>query len=138
MEKLSWKDEYSVGVENIDHQHQHLFEIVNKLIGRPDSSGDSGLVSDILTELANYAREHFTDEEKLMLEYGYPELESQKKQHDYFIDTTAELSISFVDNKQTATDEITEFLKLWLTTHILKSDMKYKKFFMEKIPAGTY
>jgi hemerythrin len=137
MGKFCWKDEYSVRVEKLDHQHQHLFEIVNKLIEQPDSSGDSELVSEILAELVNYTREHFTDEEELMQEYGYPELEPHKKQHNYFIDTTAELSINFVDNKQTTIDEIIEFLKLWLTTHILKTDMKYKKFFTAKMPAGT-
>ena len=133
MENFCWKDEYSIGVEKLDHQHQHLFEIINKLIEQPGSSGDSTLVPEILTELVNYTREHFTDEEELIQEYGYPELEQHKKQHNYFIDTTAELSISFVDNKQTTIYEITEFLKLWLTTHILKTDMKYKKFFMAKI-----
>ncbi|MGA2071741.1 MAG: hemerythrin domain-containing protein, partial [Sedimentisphaerales bacterium] len=72
MEKICWKDEYSVGVEKIDHQHQHLFEIINKLIERPVSSDDSGLVSDILSEMVNYAREHFSTEEMLMRQYGYP------------------------------------------------------------------
>jgi hemerythrin-like metal-binding protein len=135
MEKLFWKDEYSVGVERIDRQHQHLFEIVNKLVERPSSPEDSGVFSEILAEMVSYAREHFTDEEELMQEYGYPEIELHKKQHAYFIDTTAELSISFMDNKRTATEEITEFLILWLTTHVLKSDMKYKEFFKAKIPA---
>jgi hemerythrin-like metal-binding protein len=137
VEKFCWSDEYSLGVEKIDRQHQHLFEIVNKLIERSGSSEDLGLVSEILTEMVNYAREHFTDEEVLMQKYGYPEIGSHKKQHDYFINTTAELSISFMDNKNTAADEITEFLKLWLTTHILKCDMKYKDFFKVKIPAGV-
>jgi hemerythrin len=137
MGKFYWSDEYSVGVELLDHQHQHLFEIVSKLVERSGSSEDSGLVSEILTEMVNYARVHFTDEEVLMQKYGYPEIGSHKKQHDYFINTTAELSISFMDNRQTATDEITEFLKLWWTTHVLKWDMKYKDFFKAKIPAGV-
>jgi hemerythrin len=135
MEKFYWKNEYSLGFEKVDHQHQHMFEIVNKLIELYGSSASSEMVSDILTEMVNYAREHFTDEEILMQEYGYPDIGPHKKQHDYFIDTTAELSISFTDNKQTAADEIAEFLILWLTTHILKWDMKYRDFLKAKIPA---
>jgi hemerythrin len=140
MEKICWKDEYSVEVEKFDHQHQHLFEITNKLIEHFDTSPkDPGLVSETLKEMINYAREHFTDEEVLMREYGYPEIDSHKKQHDYFINTTAELAISFMDNKNTAAGEIAEFLKLWLTNHILKSDMKYKAFFKAKIhPVAEY
>ena len=135
MEKISWKEEYSVGVEKIDRQHRHLFEIINKLIDRSGSSSDSALVSETLTEMLNYAKEHFTTEEELMQEYGYPEIESHKEQHDYFIDTTAELAVSFMDNRNTTAGEIAEFLKLWLTLHILRCDMKYKEFFKAKIPA---
>ncbi|MGD0573653.1 MAG: bacteriohemerythrin [Sedimentisphaerales bacterium] len=135
MEKICWKDEYSVGVETFDHQHQHLFEITNKIIDHSGSSEDSELVSETLTEMINYAREHFTAEEVLMQEYVYPEIESHKKQHDYFINTTAELAVSFMDNRNTTAGEIAEFLILWLATHILKSDMKYKEFFKAKIPA---
>ena len=137
MEKICWKDEYSVGIEKIDHQHQHLFELINKLIERPVSSDDSGLVSEILTEMINYAREHFTTEETLMQQYGFPQIELHKKEHDYFINTTAELAIGFKDNKNTTGDEMVEFLKIWLTNHILKTDMKFKPFFAAKIPAGV-
>ena len=28
MEKFYWKDEYSLGVEKVDRQHQHLFELL--------------------------------------------------------------------------------------------------------------
>ena len=135
MEKIFWKDEYSVGVERIDRQHRHLFEIVNKLIERSAASPDVNLVSQTLTEMLNYAKEHFTDEEELMEEYGYPEIELHKKQHAYFIKTTAELSINALNNQSMVAREIAEFLVLWLTTHILKMDMKYKEFFKAKIPA---
>ncbi len=29
---LEWKDKYSIGVELIDEQHKHLFEIGNKAV----------------------------------------------------------------------------------------------------------
>ncbi len=135
MEKVSWKEEYSVGIGKIDRQHRHLFEIINKLIDRSGSSGDSALVSETLTEMLNYAKEHFTTEEELMQEYGYPEIESHKEQHIYFFKTTAELSISALNKQSMVSSEIVEFLKLWLTLHILKCDMKYKEFFKANIPA---
>ena len=134
MEKVRWKDEYSVGVEKIDHQHRHLFEIINKLIGH-GASKDPGLVSETLTEMLDYAKEHFTTEEELMQKYGYPEIGLHKEQHIYFFKTTAELSINALNKQSMVYSEIVEFLKLWLTLHILKCDMKYKEFFKAKIPA---
>ena len=135
MEKFRWTDKYSLGVEKVDRQHRHLFEIVNKLIERSAASSDSKLVTETLTEMLKYAKEHFTDEEELMQEYGYPEIELHKKQHAYFIETTAELSINALNKQSMVAGEIAEFLILWLTTHVLKSDMKYKEFFKAKIPA---
>jgi hemerythrin-like metal-binding protein len=135
MEKFRWTDEYSLGVEKIDRQHRHLFEIINKLIERSAASSDSKLVTETLTEMLKYAKEHFTDEEELMQKHGYPEIELHKKQHAYFIETTAELSINALNNQSMVAGEIAEFLMLWLTTHVLKSDMKYKELFRQKMPA---
>jgi hemerythrin len=134
MEKICWKKEYSVGVEKIDRQHRHLFEIINKLIDHSGTSKDPELVSETLTEMLNYAKEHFTTEEELMQEYGYPEIEQHKEQHIYFFKTTAELSINALNKQSMVLREIVEFLKIWLTFHILKVDMKYKEFFKAKIP----
>jgi len=137
MKKIIWKDEYSVGIEKIDRQHQHLFEIINKIIDRSDSDAGTDIVSETIMEMVNYAREHFTDEESLMRQYDYPNLEAHKKEHNYFIDTTAEFAVDFMDNGNTSGDEIAEFLSIWLTNHILKTDMKYKELLLEKMPAGV-
>jgi hemerythrin-like metal-binding protein len=137
MEKVSWKDEYCLGIEKVDRQHQHMFEIINKIIDRSGSSGDTDLIAETIMEMVNYAREHFTDEEVLMRQYRYPNLEAHKKEHNYFIDTTAELAVNFMNNRNTTVDEIAEFLSIWLTNHILKTDMKYKELLLKKIPTGA-
>jgi len=138
MEKVFWRDEYSVGVDQFDCQHRHLFEIVNKLIAvRLDASRDLNMTSQTLKEMFDYAKEHFADEEKLMQQYAYPEIESQKKQHAYFLKTTADLAAYHADKKEESIDEIAEFLNIWWVIHILKWDMKYKEFFKTKLPARS-
>ena len=133
MEKFDWKDEYSVGIEKFDRQHRHLLEIVAKLAENNNTVSNPNLVSETLTEMLNYAREHFIDEEELMQEYGYNETEPQKKQHAYFLKMTAELSIRALNDKQSLTANILEFLGNWWIIHILKWDMKYKGFFEHKL-----
>ena len=137
MNKISWKDEYCVGVEKIDRQHQHLFELINMLIERPASYDDTKLISEMLKEMFNYAREHFSTEETYMSTYDFPGYFPHKSQHDYFIKTAIELGEDFMNNKSVTVDEITEFLVIWLKNHILKTDMKFKPFFAAKIPAGA-
>jgi hemerythrin len=137
MEKVFWRNEYSVGVDQFDRQHKHLFEIINKLATRSDKSKDLNLTSQTLKEMFDYAKEHFADEERLMQQYAYLEIESHKKQHAYFFKTTADLSAYHVENKEESVDEIAEFLNVWWVIHILKWDMKYKEFFKAKLPAHS-
>jgi hemerythrin-like metal-binding protein len=136
MKKISWKDEYCVGVEKIDQQHQHLFELINMLIERPVLSDDTEMVSQMLKEMFNYAREHFATEEDFMLKYDFPGYLPHKNQHEYFVRTALELGTAFMKNKSVTADEIAEFLVIWLKNHILKTDMKFKPFYAA-ITAGA-
>jgi len=132
MKKLVWNKDYSVGVEKFDSQHQHLFDITNKMIDCQDSL-NTQIIANTLSEMIKYAREHFAEEEILMNQYNYPDTKTHTQQHDYFINTTAELAMGYMDNQNTTGMEIVEFLVLWLKNHILKTDMKYKEFFRSKI-----
>jgi hemerythrin-like metal-binding protein len=135
MEKVFWRDEYSVGVEQFDRQHKHLFEIINKLNTQSGSPRRLELVSTTLEEMFDYAKEHFSAEESLMQQYAYPDIEPHKKQHAYFLKTASELAAYPAEKKEDSLDEITEFLNVWWVIHILKWDMKYKDFFKAKLSA---
>ena len=37
LNKFIWKDEYGVGIQLIDEQHKHFFEIVNKILDLADN-----------------------------------------------------------------------------------------------------
>jgi hemerythrin len=132
-----WKEEYSVGVELFDRQHKHLFKVINELAEQSGEPPNLHIVTQILKDMFNYAQEHFTDEEKLMEQCGYPEINEQKRQHAYFLKTIAELCAYPPEDKEVSIAEIAEFLNIWWTIHVLRWDMKYKKFFKKKLaPAG--
>ncbi len=35
MQTINWKEDYSVGVEQLDKQHQRLIDLINKLLISP-------------------------------------------------------------------------------------------------------
>ena len=137
MKELIWKDEYSVGVEMLDHQHQHLFKITNKLAEQSGDPPNPHLAAQTLKEMLKYAQEHFADEEKLMEQYLYPETNEQKKQHAYFLKTITELCVYPPEEKELSVAEVAEFLNIWWTIHVLRWDMKYKEFFQERLASAT-
>lgn len=132
MERIKWDDSFSVGVKVLDRQHQQIIEMINRLIETSNVSVDSELVSDTLAKMMEYASDHFETEEYLMKEHSYPDYKSNKDHHIEFKKNIARLSIDTIKYKNTVPLEILTYLKEWWMNHILKLDMKYKAFFVEK------
>ncbi|MBI2472871.1 MAG: hemerythrin family protein [Planctomycetes bacterium] len=132
MEKIMWDETFSVGVRDLDAQHKQIVIMVNTLIEMGDTKVDSEIISDTLTKMTQYAIEHFQKEEQYLLDYGYPEYPSQRKHHQEFKKKTAGFCMETMLHKVTVSAEIFTYLRLWWINHILKEDMKYKKFFNDK------
>lgn len=132
MEKIMWGEDFSVGVRDLDEQHKRIVAVVNTLIGMIDTKVESEVISDTLTKMTQYASDHFKAEEQYMLDYGYPEYLSQKKQHQEFKKKTVDFCVGTMVHKATVPAEIFMYLKSWWTNHILQEDMKYKEFFHAK------
>jgi len=132
MEKIIWDENFSVGVRMIDEQHKELFNMINVLIEKKDTTVDSEAISDILMKMTKYTQYHFQTEEQYMIEYGYPDYSSHKEQHKAFRKKTVAFCMETIEKKTTIPEEILAYLKDWLSNHILISDMSYKTFFNEK------
>ncbi len=132
MEPIVWSDDFSVGVKLFDEQHKRLILMLNKMLKDPMAAKDSEVVSEVLSRLTLYAKEHFKAEEELMFEHGYPKTEQQKIQHFLFKKKVAELCFAATDGVEQVPQVLLDFLRNWLTRHILEEDMQYKAFFKEK------
>ncbi len=136
MGKLEWKESYNVDNGEIDKQHKHLFEIYNKLIDKLDSTDNSRIITNTLTEMTKYADYHFAIEERYMKLYGYPESKEHKKEHVDYIKRLSKLNFNSMDRDNNISEDVVNYLKQWLLAHILHSDLKLKTFFNSKNKAG--
>lgn len=132
MEKIIWSESFSVGVIEIDYQHQRIIRLVNKLIEMEGATVDSETISDTLTKMTQYSKDHFEIEEKYMLEYGYPNYSEHKEHHKEFRKKTVAFCIDVMSYKTAIPIEVLTYLKEWWTNHILNTDMEYKSFFNKK------
>lgn len=123
---LKWKDEYSIGVEEIDNQHKHLFEIGNsayELLKDEFKIDKYDEVIDIIEQLREYTQFHFKAEEEYMLEKKYIGYFEQKKQHDAFIKKINSVDLRNIDQDQDKyIKDLLEFVFNWIIDHILKKD----------------
>ncbi|MCR2043664.1 bacteriohemerythrin [Anaerosalibacter massiliensis] len=136
---FTWKEDFSVNIEDIDKQHKELFRIGSRLytiVSLKDGIDRYDEIIEILYELKDYAEYHFSFEEELMKKYGYDGTEDQIKAHKKFIEKVISISEEEVDIEQKKMGmDLILFIANWIENHILKSDMGYKDFLNEK---GVY
>ena len=133
METVQWSEKFSVGVRELDQQHQQLIKMLNRLISTQGPiNTHSETVSDTLMAMTRYAQVHFKAEERLMEAYGFPGLEEQKIQHRDFRKKTVDFCTATTIGVEKIPEALLEYLVDWLTHHILKDDMAYRSFFKNK------
>jgi hemerythrin len=132
MEFIEWGEHLSVGVTVFDNEHKQLISLVNKLNQALLSGGAKKTMEEILQNLVNYTKIHFKHEEDYMVLHDYPEYEKHKKEHNALTDQVMDFYTRYQEGKTVFSLELMNFLKDWLTNHILISDKKYKSFFQSK------
>lgn len=123
---LIWKDSYSIGMDLIDTQHKHLFDIGNQayeLLKNGLKIDKYDAIVLIIDDLRNYTKYHFKCEEDYMLKVNYCGYEDQKKEHISFIKKIDGIRLYNIDeNQQKYIEDLLGFIFEWILEHILKKD----------------
>ena len=132
MALIEWQENYSVGIQEFDEQHKSLIDIINTLHDSQKQNREWQTLAVILRSLMAYAANHFAVEEKLMVQYGYPDFDRHRLAHNEFVRTITNFQEDFQEARAVLPDELMHFLSEWLVGHILVVDKQYSLFFNEK------
>lgn len=126
--RFEWRPEYSVGIEEIDAQHQELFRRAGLFIEslRRQSRQEIGI---LLSFLRLYAVTHFGAEEAWMRASGYPATAEHEKQHDGFIKDILALSDQHEKKSGTGIEpaRVSGWLEKWLKNHVTSTDTDFAR-----------
>ncbi len=126
---MEWKDNFSIGIPEIDKQHMIIIECITVLEEavkkRRERTGWSAIHS-ILGQLNAYVRMHFASEEELMRQYGYPELNEHADEHLQFMQDL--LTLQQKSRSEDIADELHAFLDSWWHKHVMERDRHYVPF----------
>ena len=122
MALIMWGPQLSVKVKEIDEQHQKLVALVNTLHDAMKEGRGKDVMKKVLGELTDYTVYHFTAEEKLFQKYAYPKYPDQKREHDKLTAQVLELKKKADSGASVITMEVMNFLKDWLSSHIMGAD----------------
>ena len=85
MALLQWKDEYSVGIAAVDHEHRELIELINRLHDELSASRATPVsVEEFFGDLLKSISSHFALEERFMRDEHYDQLAQHKADHEIF------------------------------------------------------
>lgn len=126
MQKIRWDNSFSVNNTEIDNQHQKWIGIYNRMheaMITGDYTTQQGL--EILKEMLEYARFHFSCEEEYMRKIDYPDIVNHRRIHKDFDTLIYSYYRDIQDGKIVLGSQITKLIKNWLLDHILIEDKKY-------------
>ena len=124
---MEWKEEYSVGIHEMDVQHQALARCMALVEKAVTTKQQLSTVQSALAQLADVVRIHFAVEESLMRIHGFSELDRHADEHLEFTDQLRILQEKSLRGE--ASEEMIANLAKWLRLHITVSDRHYAAHF---------
>ncbi len=112
-----WAESYETGNADIDQQHRELLDLVDELEAAEGESQDA--LFRVLDHVMDFTVTHFSREEDLMAEVGYPSpaREEMIEQHREFVAYARLRFIEFRDGELVSVMPLQAFLVGWLTLH---------------------
>jgi hemerythrin len=126
---IQWTPALSVGVPEIDAQHQELFRRAARLIAAL-RAGDPTEVGPLVSYLTEYVVTHFEAEESVMRAREYPGFATHRAAHEAFKRDFAALVADYERKGATPLVALTlhNWLSDWLRRHLGGEDLELGKF----------
>ncbi|MBT3379550.1 MAG: bacteriohemerythrin [Lentisphaerae bacterium] len=122
---FQWREEYCIGVPEMDQQHQFLFETAARVQATVESGPEKGDVAMGLQLILAYAETHFADEEDLMEREGFAGYKEHCLRHRHLIEEITRYAARLDADERKVDRRFLVFLKEWVLEHILTEDRQY-------------
>jgi len=134
MEIFPWEAQYETNVQQIDDQHKKLVKYLNELFNAMKARKGFDILNEILDGMTKYTVEHFSTEERLMRIYNYPDYDAHIKEHQGLVEEIQALKSDYANRKRTVSIDTMNYLKQWLSNHILGTDKKLGEYLSKEMP----
>jgi len=126
--KVEWDAGFSVDVAEIDTHQKKMFELFSELIDLKQRKAESKAIANIITEINDYSKLYFTEEERMLRQREYPDRDIHARYHRRFIRNALSLRREITEDVNNLSLEAIISLRDWLIEHILTNDAMYVPF----------
>ena len=124
MSLVTWREEFSVGVVEVDYEHQELIALINELHRAVQEDVTHDQVVEGLGEIYAQIAAHFALEEKLMRETHYRALHEHKTDHEALLDDLRDIMDEVEDDGEFDDARLATDLDRWFSEHFRTHDAK--------------
>lgn len=124
MALLTWKSEYSVGIEAVDFEHREMIELINELYDEMSDKKSPESIEHFLGDIHATISAHFALEERVMQRSNYSEYEAHKDDHEELLDQIRDLMDSFDLDPDSGLSLLQERLSDWFASHFSTFDAR--------------
>jgi hemerythrin len=122
---IEWRDEYLIGVEELDYEHRDLINRLNELHEELAHHDEKEEIENCLGEIHVRVVAHFALEEHFMVENDFKNYTQHKKEHDDFLEVIVDLIEKFhTDPELSYGNKLEQQLQRWIVNHIVTSDQE--------------
>jgi len=132
MALIDWQESFKLGVPSVDHEHEALIALLNRLHAqlqrRKETGGDKETVLGFLGEVHAGIAAHFALEEQIMRSRGYDEYADHKADHERLLDEIRDIMDRYeADAYPGYESELSQHLRDWFTIHFKTKDARLHK-----------
>ena len=124
MSLINWREEFSVGVAEVDHEHQELIESINNLHRSVQEGVTRKQVIEGLGDIYAQISSHFALEEKFMRDSHYPAYNAHKTDHEALLDDLRDIMDEVEDDGDFDERRLSIDLDRWFSEHFRTHDSK--------------
>lgn len=124
MSHLQWRDEFSVGIAEVDHEHRELIELINELQKDLQAGSSTRKIVRSLGEIYAQIAAHFALEEKMMRTTRYPAYAEHKEDHEALLDDLRDIMDGVEYDGALDQAQLNVDLNRWFSDHFQTHDAK--------------
>jgi hemerythrin-like metal-binding protein len=127
MTLLTWQANFRIGIEEVDHEHQGLIELINSLHMALGEERSGERVEAFLGEIFADISAHFALEEKVMRDRRYDALAEHKADHERLLDDLRDLMDAQADGAVLDDQHFAARLAAWFSGHFQTHDARFHR-----------
>ena len=124
MSQIAWRDEFTIGLPDVDHEHREMIAMINGLLESLDPHTGVPQIVAALGEIHARIAAHFALEEREMRRLRYASVAEHKDDHERLLDDILDIIDTVESPRDCDPDTLGRRLSKWFAEHFRSHDAR--------------